>query len=246
MSGCKNKLIAKIYDGITRRFLSFLKRNRVFSNDYFKVLMFHDIGNEGDFSTPFFDFCRIVDKLISLGFSFVDVDDVTKCNSIKCLRKKVLLTFDDGFESTFSLAYPYLKNKGIPFCVFITTSFVNKQGYLSDRQLRLLSKDNLCTIGSHFVNHNMSRFMDKKAIIEETNNSFEYLKKNYNIDNRIIALPYGSKYSCSNKDLRIIKKTGVSCIFTTIPSFVRRNNPYHIPRIDGSVIVREEFKSLYR
>lgn len=240
MSGCKSTFIARLQDGIARRALRFLKRDLVFSNEHFKVLMFHDIDRDGDYSASFNDFCKIVNELLLRGYEFVNVDKLIESKSSKALRKKVLITFDDGFESTYSIAYPFLKEKGIPFCVFVTTSYVNKPGYINREQLRILSEDPICSIGSHFVNHVMSRYVNKKTIINEVTESFEHLNAWCSLRSRIIALPYGSNYSCSKKDFRLIYKLGAACVFTTSPSYVKRIKLSAVPRIDGSKILERE------
>ena len=240
MSGCKNKFLARVEDGLTRRYYALFKKNLVFSNTNFKVLMFHDIDGHDEYSVSKNDFTLIINALISKGCGFIDIDTLSNCKNIKELNNKVLITFDDGFSSTFSFAYPFLKEKNIPFCVFVTISLIDQSGYLKSEEVKELSNSGICTIGSHFFNHVMSRFLDSKTVFEEANNSFEYLKNNFGVDKKYIALPYGSFYSCSRKDLKIIKKTNPLCIFTTKPTFVKKFKRFNIPRIDGSKILINE------
>ena len=42
----------------------------------------------------------------------------------------VIITFDDGYESNYILAYPVLKRYGIPATIFITTNFVENNEFL--------------------------------------------------------------------------------------------------------------------
>ena len=44
----------------------------------------------------------------------------------KIKRRSFAITFDDGFENNFSVAAPILVNFKIPFTIYITTNFVNK------------------------------------------------------------------------------------------------------------------------
>ena len=46
------------------------------------------------------------------------------------VNKQVLLTFDDGYKDNYDLAYPILKKYNIPFAVFLTTSFPEKEAIL--------------------------------------------------------------------------------------------------------------------
>lgn len=42
-------------------------------------------------------------------------------------KKTMALTFDDGYCDNFTHAYPVLKSLGAPFCVYVTTGFIDSQ-----------------------------------------------------------------------------------------------------------------------
>jgi len=44
--------------------------------------------------------------------------------------RSVVITIDDGYESTYTLAYPILKQQALPATVFLTTNFVENQDWL--------------------------------------------------------------------------------------------------------------------
>lgn len=46
-------------------------------------------------------------------------------------KKKILITIDDGFKSFYTEAWPFLKEKKIPFILFISTEPVGKSGYMN-------------------------------------------------------------------------------------------------------------------
>ncbi|MDB4939403.1 MAG: polysaccharide deacetylase [Labilithrix sp.] len=48
----------------------------------------------------------------------------------RSMRPSVLVTFDDGYRDYHDLAYPVLKELGIPAVVFLATSFVDQGGML--------------------------------------------------------------------------------------------------------------------
>ncbi|MFS0576578.1 polysaccharide deacetylase family protein [Sporosarcina sp. 179-K 3D1 HS] len=50
-------------------------------------------------------------------------------------KKSVLITFDDGYESTILLAYPILKKHGFQATSFIITSRVNRPGMVKEEDL---------------------------------------------------------------------------------------------------------------
>lgn len=71
----------------------------------------------------------------------------------KALNGSAAITFDDGLEDVYTLAYPYLKERGIPFTVFVLSEKLGQAGYLTVAQLRELAADSLVVIGSHGTDH---------------------------------------------------------------------------------------------
>jgi len=45
-------------------------------------------------------------------------------------RRFACLTFDDGYRDNRTYAYPILKRNGVPFAIYIPTSFMDREGYL--------------------------------------------------------------------------------------------------------------------
>lgn len=68
-------------------------------------------------------------------------------------RGNVALTFDDGLEDIYTIAYPFLTKRKLPFAVFIVTDFLDTPGYISTSQLIEMSENPLVTIGSHGTSH---------------------------------------------------------------------------------------------
>lgn len=84
-------------------------------------------------------------------------------------KLKIALTFDDGLEDLYTIAYPYLKKREIPFTIFIVLSF-GSAWYLTTEQLRKLGTDKLVTIGSHGLTHQILKGLEyedqRKELIE--------------------------------------------------------------------------------
>lgn len=55
----------------------------------------------------------------------VSLQQAIKGNSRSGSRKRAVITFDDGYESNYSLAYPILKKYGFPATIFVATHFVD-------------------------------------------------------------------------------------------------------------------------
>jgi peptidoglycan/xylan/chitin deacetylase (PgdA/CDA1 family) len=54
--------------------------------------------------------------------------------------KKVILSFDDGYEEDYKVVYPFLKRKGIKATSFLVTNDVGKNGYISWENVREMVK----------------------------------------------------------------------------------------------------------
>lgn len=67
-------------------------------------------------------------------------------------EKAVVLTFDDGHESNYTLALPILLKYGFKAHFFITTGWIGTPNYLTEDQIRELHRRGM-GIGSHGVTH---------------------------------------------------------------------------------------------
>jgi len=63
-----------------------------------------------------------------------------------------VLTFDDGYEETCTVAWPLLKRFGFPAAVFVTPAEVGLPGFATWEQVARMARDGM-TIGSHTMHH---------------------------------------------------------------------------------------------
>ena len=69
------------------------------------------------------------------------------------IKKKILITIDDGFESFYKEAWPYLKKNRIPFILFVSTEPVGKKGYMTWDQILEIENSEIGFIGHHSHTH---------------------------------------------------------------------------------------------
>ena len=84
--------------------------------------------------------------------------------SIPKKNKEILITVDDGFESFYFEAWPYLKKNRIPFILFVSTEPVGKKGYMTWKQIREIESEKFAFIGHHSHTHDY--------LIDDTNDIF--------------------------------------------------------------------------
>ena len=74
---------------------------------------------------------RVVKALRRSGLDLVSLDEMhRRMTEGDFSRRFVCLTFDDGYRDTLQWAYPILKQAGVPFAVYVPTSFPDRLGEL--------------------------------------------------------------------------------------------------------------------
>lgn len=74
-------------------------------------------------------------------------------------KRRVAITFDDGFRDNLTVALPLLEKFGFPMTLFVTAGLVDDKEYLSEEELREISEHPLITIGAHGLWHRHLRGM---------------------------------------------------------------------------------------
>ena len=145
------------------------------------------------------------------------------------------LTFDDCFESVFTHAYPMLRKHAVPFTLFITTSFLGRQRYITKDQLLTMAADPLCTVGSHTETHLMMRSSPPLQNRNELVRSKAALEALCETEICFFAFPYGSIYACSERNTEMVKENGYQAAFSTICGVLSPascKNLFLLPRIN--------------
>ncbi len=74
---------------------------------------------------------RVVTKLRSSGFDLISLGELhRRMTEGDFSQRFVCLTFDDGYRDTLQWAYPILKEAGVPFAIYVPTSFPDRLGEL--------------------------------------------------------------------------------------------------------------------
>ena len=197
--------VKRLYYIALQRVYTFFQRKR--SNDK-KAYMIHKISEEQDiYSISKKNFLKLIEIHEN---EFITIEELVKGT------KGIVLTFDDAFDSVYYLAHPVLKDKGIPYYIFICNEFINKQGYLSKKMIHEILSYEKCYLGSHSYYHKLSREMSKEAFRESLEKSKLELERDFSRTINYYAFPYGSLYACSNINVKEAKNL-FDYIFTTIP-----------------------------
>ncbi len=156
----------------------------------------------------------------------------------KEMKRYAAITFDDGLEDLYTIAYQYLSKKNIPFTAFVLSDKVDQPGYITREQLAEMAANPLVTIGSHGTDHTklaqadekkqrMELFESKKAIEGMTGRPCEYF-----------AYPFGQY---NDTTLHLMAEAGYvrACAVKGRAFTVKDlNNAYTVPRLsieDGTL-----------
>ena len=134
-----------------------------------------------------------------LKYNFYDPKDLSKKFHIPKIEKKILITIDDAFSSFYEVAWPYLKEKKIPFIIFVSTKSVGKNGYMTWNQIKEIEKENTVYIGNHSHSHDYLVSLQNKEFINDINTSSLVFKEKLGYNPIFFSYPFG-EYSVLIKD----------------------------------------------
>jgi poly-beta-1,6-N-acetyl-D-glucosamine N-deacetylase len=134
------------------------------------------------------------------GFQFIDFKTFNKIINKKIEKNYLLLTIDDGFESFYMHAWPILKEKKIPFILFVSTREVGKHGYMTWKQINEIGSYDFATIGNHSHTHDYMADWNNEKIINDLKTSIKIFKSKIGYSPKIFSYPFG-EYSSNFKKI---------------------------------------------
>lgn len=230
-------VLSKIY------FLFVIILNKILPLRSVPVLLYHSIVDDGGrISVPprlFESHLKVLKKNNYKSISPHELQHYIQ--EKKFPRKKVLITFDDGFADNYETALPLLKKYGFTATFFITGKYIgrnckfcsrdiDKKKYLmSQEQIRQLTEEGF-TISNHFYSH------QELADLPNQEKEEEYVK-NHKILEEIVGDHLGLKFVAYPRNKignveEILQKFSVSMGFGGKPVLSNKNDDiFNIPRI---------------
>ena len=136
-------------------------------------------------------FLEQLKEINKLGLEFITFKKFKEIIQTNIDKNYVLLTIDDGFESFYKNAWPILKNKKIPFILFVSTREVGKHGYMNWDQINEVKDSNLATIGNHSHSHDYLIDWENDKIKDDLNESIKIFKNKIGYSPKIFSYPFG-------------------------------------------------------
>jgi peptidoglycan/xylan/chitin deacetylase (PgdA/CDA1 family) len=161
-----------------------------------------------------------MDYLKRHGFRVITVDNLLDFLDFKTQipEKSVVITIDDGWKSTYDIAYPILRKFQYPATLFLRTDVIGKKKGLSWKQVRELSENGVdiqCGTNSH---HDLLSLTTKQSLpvyLEALKTALSEPKKaidrHLGKECRYLAYPKGKTNSLV---IALLKKYGYRAAFT--------------------------------
>ena len=144
------------------------------------------------------------------GIEFVHPKNFEKSLSEKKDQRKILLTIDDGLLSFYENAWPILREKNIPFILFVNTREVGVFNYMNWDQILELHNSKNVEIGNHSHSHEYLVDKSPEEIKMDIAKSIKIFENKLGKNSNFFSYPFG-EYSLEFKN--IIKDFGFKYAF---------------------------------
>jgi len=126
------------------------------------------------------------------------------------INRKMLLTIDDAFLSFYENAWPILKEKRIPFILFVNTREIGSFNYMNWQQIKELYRKDFVEIGNHSHSHEYLVDESSTTIKKDIIKSIEIFNNELGKNSDFFSYPFG-EYSLEFK--KIIRGLGFKYAF---------------------------------
>jgi len=185
-----------------------------------------------------------IEGLLRRGVRFQSLQAVLECRAAgKPLPPgTVVLTFDDGYASVFTEAFPVLAKLGVPSTLFLTTGYLDSHSPfpfdrwgvewetqaprdsfrpLTTEECRQMHDSGWLDLGAH--THTHQDFRNRETDFrEDMVNCLQTLESCFGLKNPTFALPYGTRHEgfAGDELLDACRDLGVPTALTTEPALV--------------------------
>ncbi|MFQ5517051.1 MAG: polysaccharide deacetylase family protein [Acidimicrobiia bacterium] len=201
-----------------------------------RLLIYHqvgtDLGREMEVATAVFS--RQLDWLTARG-TIVDLEDAVARRGSPESSSLFVLTFDDGYADMFSAAYPQLRQRGLPFTLYLTSGPIQEASPqapgaepLTWDQAREMYASGLMTVGAHTHSHPDLRSIDAASIADELRRSDELIEEQLGVRPLHFAYPKGYWAAPAEK---LVAARYDTAVLGAGPPLTQSTNLYRLSRI---------------
>jgi len=163
------------------------------------ALMYHDLTESAEdaeanssWTTTPEKFRADVQTLLDAGYVSISCE-MYKNGDYDLDQNYFIITFDDGYLSNYTLAYPIIKEMNIYADIFMTTALTMRANHFKYYQANLMEKSGLVKVYSHMPSHETALDYSIEKCTALVNRSFTQLKLSLKQErSKIFAYPGGS------------------------------------------------------
>jgi len=177
--------------------------------------------------------------LLTRGFKVWPLRELLRCRAEgrNVPARTIAITFDDGFQSVFSHAFPIMQELKVPATIFVNTAYLDSdapfpfdywglehreqlpvEAYrpLSVEQCQEMVGTGLIDFGAHTHTHRDLR-SDPQQFADDVEKSVDIVRSIFRQDEVMFAFPYGSKWQgfAGPELVAAARQTNVICGLTT-------------------------------
>ncbi|MES2438651.1 MAG: polysaccharide deacetylase family protein [Verrucomicrobiota bacterium] len=202
------------------------------------IIGYHDLGEnlpETAMRIRTSKFRKQMETIRQLGIKVITMEEFTawKKGEKTIPDKSILITFDDGWKSVYTDAFPILKEFGFPYTVFLYKNYVDGGGKaLTSAMIQEMMKAGGLSIGSHSVSHpyplTVKNYRKKGGnaydayLRKEMGESKYFLESKFPVKINTYAYP-GGFYT--EEMLKLGTEFGYDHLFTVLPGKIKRSLP---------------------
>jgi len=223
-----------------------------------RLLVYHQIdaglGREMEVT-----FAAFLEQLawLEAGYEVVSFDEAWRRRDEPGAERLVVLTFDDGYDDMYRLAFPLLRERQLPFTVYVTTHPVESGEALFPGghaepctwdQLEEMAGSGLMTLGAHTDRHEDLRTLNSEQVAQDLGRSNELIRNRMGMVPRHFCYPYGFWSEAAHRPVAATYETAV---LGSGPPMGAGTDPLMIPRLpiqlsDGLVWFKRKLKGGFR
>ncbi len=203
-----------VYDNIVP-FTGMLLSNK---NKYINVIYYHDVVKGEAHSSQYVNvdvFKKHMLYIKEKGYTTYTFDELdANEDNVKYSKKKLLITFDDGWTSNYDEIFLFMKENGIKYNVYLTAGKIGKEeGYLTWEKVKEMYNSGIVGFGAHTVTHPAMDNPDDENFSYEVDEANRIIENNLGFVPRDFCYPFG-KYSEKSLDY-MLEKTPYTRIYTS-------------------------------
>lgn len=220
------------------------------------ILTYHSVGTLNPIlDTSVEKFEQHLKSFAERGYRTLTVSDLVQLMKAKAAlpSKSFVLTFDDGYRTFYTQAWPLLKKYGFNATVFLITDFCGKDNQwigqpasvpkaplLTWEEVEVLAKEG-CEFGGHTMNHLPLSTLAGTQLQDELIKSKDKIREVTGQSASIFAYPYGDT---GGDAIRAVQQHYDGAVSTDLGICRLDSNQYLLPRIDSYYLTQEWIDNL--